>query len=332
VSYEAYREFAAAFGALGFDSEALLAHLERAVEIDPEFWMARLRLGMVYTTLDRTDEAEAQFAEVRKSSARLNPAELRALEFFDARRSGRRLEALQIARRIHDDEPRDRVFGLVAANTALAANRPREALALLGPLSDFDRAEMGRWPQGSFFIRCSALAHHFLGEYEAELDDVRLGLEHYPGLVSIREDQARTLAALGRVDEVEATVEESLTLPIRASASAGTVMLEASEELRAHGHPVAAVRVAERAAEWYADRPAGDTEGIYSSANQAEILWMAERYEEAREAADAFARESPRNVHANGLRGVMAARAGDLGTADDCDHALAAEQRPMRKG
>lgn len=51
VPYEAYREFVAGSADAGFDWKATLAHTERAVEIDPEFWAAQLRLVAAYSAL-----------------------------------------------------------------------------------------------------------------------------------------------------------------------------------------------------------------------------------------------------------------------------------------
>jgi tetratricopeptide (TPR) repeat protein len=332
VPYEAYREFVAGSADAGFDWKATLAHTERAVEIDPEFWAAQLRLVAAYSALGDPAKAAAALARVEKASARLSPTELLQFEYLKARGEGRRLDALEAARKHHALVPRDPVSSYMAASLALTLNRPKDALTLLGDMQALDWTEMAKWRQGTWFVRVSAQAHHYLREYDGELADVALCLKYYPGDQSCRENQVRVLAAQGKLDELNRAIEESLASPSSSGYSAGTVMLEAAEELRAHGHPDEAVRIAQRAEQWYAARRPDDAEGEVTPANRAEILWMAGRWKEARDVAEQFARDNPRSMIPEGLRGVMAARAGDRKTAAACDAFLSAIDRPTAKG
>jgi Flp pilus assembly protein TadD len=47
-------------GRLG-DVAGAVPHLERAVELDPSYWKARINLGIAYALLGRIDDAMAQF-------------------------------------------------------------------------------------------------------------------------------------------------------------------------------------------------------------------------------------------------------------------------------
>ena len=332
VPYDAYREFAEAMAAAGFDLQSSRVHLERAVQIDPEFWMAHLQLAMILAVLDEVPKAQVTIGRVRENVVHLNPTEWLFLSLLEARLADDLPEALRIARQLRETAPKDLIFVAFASRTAVAVNRPREALAILGDLTAIDWTEASRWPQAAWTIRRSAFAHHLLGGYEAELADAELGLKYFPSFVTLREDKVRALAALGRLGELDAVIEESLSMPAGRNGSAGTVMLEAAEELRAHGHPDEAVRLANRAEDWYASRPAGTTEGTVAGANRAEILWIAQRWREARGVAEEFARDNPRSVHAKGILGVNAARDGDRATAVAYRDALSSETRPFAKG
>jgi tetratricopeptide (TPR) repeat protein len=330
VPYEAYREFGAGMAAAGFDWQATVAHTRKAVEITPDFWMARLRLAMAYFLMRQPNQAREMLASVESAKARLAPGEQLFLDFVKARMERRRLDALKAASAFLELTPGDPILSYTAAELALGLNRPRAALNALGDLSALDWRNLAKWSQGTWFIRVSALAHHFLGEHEEELADAQLGVQYYPSSQRTYENLVRVYAALGKLDEVERAIAASLAIPPDNSGSPGTVMLEAAEELRCHGRADEAVRVALRCDRWYADHPPKDAEGAISAANRAEVLWVAQRWAEAKAAAEQFARESPASVHAPGLLGVMAARAGDRATATECDARLAKFEPPAK--
>ena len=59
---------------------------------------------------------------------------------------------------------------------------------------------------------------------------------------------------------------------------------------------------------------------------------MAQQWDEARRMAEAWSAEDAKNFHARGLVGVIAARLGDLATANAVDAELAAIDRPAARG
>ncbi len=331
LRYEAFREFEAGMAGWGFDSEAASKHFERVIELEPGCWMAYLRLATMLSAQGRTAEAAGLMAKVRENEARLAPTELLFLKLDDARTAANPLEGLRIARQLHELAPHDFFMAWGAAYLASVANYPREALEHLGDVRTMDWTRASRFPQGEWFLRVAAWSHHFLGEYDAELEVAELAVRVYPTSHASRGHQVRALAALGRLEEIDRAIEASLTVPA-GRGSPGTTMLEAAEELRAHGHPAEAIRMAGRGAGWYASRPEGDAEAQGSLGNRAESLWMAERWEEARRLAEAWSAAGTKNFHARGMVGVMAARRGDLATANAVDAELAAIDRPAARG
>ena len=88
-------------------------------------------------------------------------------------------------------------------------------------------------------------------------------------------------------------------------------MLEAAQELRAHGYLSEAQEIASRAAEWYKNRTLDDTESEIYRSDLALVLYLAEQWEEAKALFTELAGKNPDNVEYKGFLGRLAARGGD---------------------
>jgi hypothetical protein len=98
--------------------------------------------------------------------------------------------------------------------------------------------------------------------------------------------------------------------------SAGDVMLSASLELRAHGHPSESDGLALRAAEWFDRHAAGvdpESRGHWELWGHSAALLLVDRYEEARDLlVELSERRSPFwSLQGTGTLGMVAARTGD---------------------
>jgi tetratricopeptide (TPR) repeat protein len=126
--------------------------------------------------------------------------------------------------------------------------------------------------------------------------------------------EARCYAAQGKIDKLREVIERSL-----AAASATTtpadVMVEAAQELRAHGYKEESLKMAGEAVEWYKGRPAEEAAKQESRSSLAYTLCLAERWEEARAIFEALLAEKPDKIEYKGYLGTIAARLGDRGTA-----------------
>ena len=329
--YSAYQEFLAGARAMGVDSGAVIAHLERAAAIDPEFWHPQLRLMTFYRGAGETAKLEAMKRRLQDNQDKLGPPDRILLQYYDAQFGGRTLEAYRKARDLLALAPRDVTFIFGAASLARNLNRPREALECIGDIEKIDWKMFGQWMQGTWVLGVASSAHHLLGEYEAELAVAELGVRLYPDMLNVRGDKVRALAALGRIAEVDRAITEALAIRSRTD-TPGEVLLTAAQELRAHGHPDEAQGMASRCADWYA-APTGEEAGPEAmSLNRVECLWLAERWQDARSLADAAVERRPTDVLAKGYRGIIAARAGDRTVAETADRDLAAEDDVRRRG
>jgi tetratricopeptide (TPR) repeat protein len=324
--YSAYQEYNAALTDMGVDWRATVEHLERAAELDPEFWPPQIDLVMAYFFVRDDAKLEAQREHLRRNQDKLSRIGLLNLQYHEARIEGNLLEAFRKSRESLAIDPRN--FGWIsnAARLAVDLNRPREALEIIGDVKKLDWEVIGIWFQNHLTINAAARAHHLLGEHEAELEVVVFGLELYPDLVSVRRDQVRALAALGRIGEVDRVISESLGIR-EEWVPPGQVMVTAAAELRAHGYPDDALRVAARCTNWYSGLTGEDADRF----TQFDCLWLAERWDEARALAEQLFESYPTDRYTQGYRGIAAARADDRAVAEAMDRQLASFDDPFRR-
>jgi tetratricopeptide (TPR) repeat protein len=324
--YAAYQEYRVGISNISVDWRAVVEHLERAVELDPEFWLPPVKLVQAYFFVGDDAKLEAQRKHLKQNQDKLSRVDLLEWQYIEARIEGNLPEAFRIARERLTVDPRD--FGWIfnAARLAVDLNRPREALETIGDVKKLDWDHAGTFFQNQVMITTAARAHHMLGQHEAELEVVAFGLELYPDLIGIRRNQLRALAALGRITEVDRVISESLGMREK-WIKPGEAMVTAAAELRAHGYRDDALRVAARCADWCANSTGEDADPI----TQFACLWLAERRDEARALAEQTFDLYPTSRVVQGVRGLAAASAGDREVAEAMDRRLAAFDDPYRR-
>src|SRR2546423_370354 len=165
-----------------------------------------------------------------------------------------------------------------------------------------------------------AEAHHVLGDHDRELELARIQREKQPELLSTALYEARALAALGRIRELETLIGESERLPPQSGLmpalpplrglSAGSIMVESALELRAHGHQQESRTMLDRAITWYRSRLRAEPQSELLQEGLGTALYASERWADAQSVFDALARRNPRNVDYQGRLALLAAREG----------------------
>jgi tetratricopeptide (TPR) repeat protein len=168
-----------------------------------------------------------------------------------------------------------------------------------------------------------------LGDHVEELQLARRGREFFPTSFARLQDEVEALAALGRIEEVNQRLDESLTF---SEGSPGTLMHTAALELRAHGHSSEARQLLDRALGWYENRPPNEKGSEEHRYNVARTLHAAERWEEAQLLFRELNAEDAENISYLGYVGVLAARLGDRAEALRISDHLADRDDPYLGG
>jgi TolB-like protein len=277
----------------------VLGFMYRAVALDSTFADPRFFIVMAHFNLGEPSAADSNAQLLVPFRSRFSPYQRAFLDWLIASLRGDRTAALRAARARG-------VPGDVAVE-ALASNRPNESIEILSNLEDLP----------AFYFKWNTLieALHMVGDHSSELIQARRARGTYPDRLMMLRNELRALAALGRINDVDRGLDESLLLPSQGEIDAGTLMLLVGAELRAHGDSQASIRVADRATEWFSSRPDDEARTVRSKVGRAMAAYSAERWDAARGLFEELSSTIPSDVNIEGYLGVLAARRGDLSEA-----------------
>jgi serine/threonine protein kinase/tetratricopeptide (TPR) repeat protein len=323
--YDAYREYIVGLEYFGKDYLQALSHFKLASELDPEFLAPRTRAAIIYGTLGEYAKADSEFRFINKYREHLTLFEQNYLDWYMSRLKGNYAEALQHLRLAEKHAPNNIYVNYMIGLEALRNNNPQETVKL------FTKKEPSEYIYGhearAWQFGVLAKAHHMLGNYQLELEEIRQAQENYPGRLELQVDKVRALAALGRIDEVKKVIEESLNLESR-TGTAGDVMLEAAQELRAHGYLNEGQEIANRAVDWYNRRTIDEAKSGADRSDLGFALYLAEEWEKAKALFKELAKKYPDNIEYKSFLGRLAAREGDRKEALKISEELRQIKRP----
>jgi tetratricopeptide (TPR) repeat protein/predicted Ser/Thr protein kinase len=309
-TYDAYREYSFGVRLFGSDYPTAIEHFERAAALDTTFMAPWLYIYFCHTNQGQYAKGDSLVRSLSQRRERLSPYEGMFVDYMGAGMRGNNAEQLRVLRLMRGAAPDDDVVNYLIGLHALALNRPRETVSAISTV-------VHELKDSAFYARSwgfSALASalHLLEEYEEELRVLRRAREIYPDVISLRADEVRALVALGRLEDVETLIDETLA----ASGSFGTpagVIGAASTALRVHIGREEAIEMAERAVAWREGELEGKTVADDWSGHfhMADDLCAAERWQEARGLFLELASERPEDLQVEGYLGVIAARLGD---------------------
>jgi tetratricopeptide (TPR) repeat protein len=353
--FEAYREYVAGLELFGEDYTQSIRHFEKAAEIDPEFFSPQLYIASAYGNQGDYARADAIIRRVNENREKLTPVERQLLDWYRASLAGHGAEALDVIQQVRRLMPRSTLLAYLVGNQALGLNMPQKTVDTFtrqAPEGLFDVHTI----TGSWRFIVLTQAYHMLSNYERELEVADQAIRALPDLVTVRGGKVRALAALGRVEEVNRTIDESLGISSR-SGSPGDLMLQASWELRAHGHREEALRVAARAADWLRSRPPSERAKEAYRPALANAFYAGEKWDEARAIYEQLAAMHPlaggykgppeaqaarqdlpeslrvsRAIDYLGALGTLAARRGDRSEAERISDELARIEQPFLYG
>jgi serine/threonine protein kinase/tetratricopeptide (TPR) repeat protein len=329
-SYEAYQEFV--LGMNNFarnDLAKAISHLEKAVELDPGFMPAYQWLARIYSNIDLWDKAVSIIGFMDQNRDKLTPEGALFLDRLKALSQGKNEESLRAVLQLQKLAPREFLYNFLAVAEGIGLNKPRQALDL------FEKVELPEsWLNLNMGINWYAywcIAHYFLENHKKELEVVRRARKYFPDALALMTNEARALAALGRIEEVKKVIDESL-LSRSSIGTAGRVMLSAARELRLRGYQEAFRDIAGRAVEWYRGRAAGKEASEEQRYDLAEALYVSEQWEEAGALIEKLRSEKPDDIDYLGYGGALAARRGDKEEALRISEELKRIDRPYTFG
>jgi tetratricopeptide (TPR) repeat protein len=295
-SLEAYRQYLEGLRRFerANDMRGALTYFYRAVELDSTFIAPRFYIVFAHGNLGEPAQADSNAQLLVRRRPLLTEYQRNTLDWQLARLRGDQMAGLEAARARG---------GIDIGVQALRVNRPQEAVDVLA----------GHEALPDFYFQWLTLteAYHMLGDYGRELREVQRLHESYPDLLRVLDAELRALAALGRIDQIERRLEESLLLPPDEGMTLAGVMGGAAAELRAHGHRQASLDVADRTIEWFLALRAAQADGWGYDFGLALAYYQAERWQEARVLFERLAVDAPDEINVRGFLGVLAARRGD---------------------
>jgi DNA-binding winged helix-turn-helix (wHTH) protein/tetratricopeptide (TPR) repeat protein len=264
------------------DWNTAISRLERVLEIGPEFHLARGHLFRRYA-----------FSSMYPNMTRYDRACVHAWRALLERRP---LDVLRAFREAVELAPNSYWARNKMGAWAISTNRPREAVEVLSDIP-FDWTSGGTaHVQRPFVNLC--FAYHMLGDDKAMLRLAAESLEHFPDAMIFYGLQANALGVMGRFDEMNHVLEKSLAIRHHTRTSAGVSFTYTARELRGHGYRAQSLGLGDQAVNWFNERP---DEIQRTPWHYAAALNVAERWEEALEATEKYARERPEEVQYLGL-------------------------------
>jgi tetratricopeptide (TPR) repeat protein len=307
-AYETYNEGLAAY--LRRDMAEAAGHFERAASADPTF--ARVRLWAAQTRFLLTispdgwshhAKAESLIAPLVESREQLSRFERCRLDFVIALGQWSDAAALYDAARCmlqaapgSDDAKRE------LSQMAGALNRPGEQVDLLREL-DPDRGLMRLWDE---YWEHLSWGYYRLGDHQASLDAARQGIERFPENLTLLSHEAIASTALGRLGDATAAVDA-----MRSQSSLevfGWTLYRTAYWLPAHGYHAWAHELFDEAIRWYESRVPHNQA---LRRDLAEVLYQAERWEDALQLYEELAEEYPEEPTYLAALGKLAARRGE---------------------
>ncbi len=248
----------------------------RAAALDPDFPMALLWAAFGYgysgdSIRQALNGRRAQLAHLERLFLDYQ------LAFYRRDHKGLRnvQGALEAMRRFVEIAPGSQ-FLLWAGYAALQLNRPEEGIEFL------TRADPeGRWlrKRVRYWVRLTR-AYHQIDNYEAELEALDRMRQLHPESYRTKMVEFRTLAALGRIEELAARIPEEIQRS-PTNLFVNGIPRRAFEELRVHGDPAAASNLADNTLEWFEGRTSDWRQDPGQSYVYATLLSQAGRWDES---------------------------------------------------
>ena len=300
--------------------ESALPYFLRAYEADSSFVASLLYASLCSSNLGAFAQSDSLLTIVSRDKAALSQYDRAWLDYRVAFLAGNFESALKSVRVAAMLAP-DSKAAYNHAVTAYQTGRPTEALRVL------DSIPPERGPMRGFLSYWGLLAavHHTLGHYDAEMTVGSTERRLYPGRLFAFFPVVRSLAVRGRGDSLDLVMDQAETFPAdQIGLSFGDLLVEAAEELGAHGHSDVSVRFFERAYAWHSRAS--------NPWRMSRVAYALRRYRDASDLLAPLRASDPDNVEYLGMHGLVRARLGEREEAMRIARSLSRLRRPFQFG
>ena len=305
------------------DMNAALTRFLNAYDLDSSFVAPLFWASWATGNLNRNPERRRLLEELERHRPNLGALDLHGLEYhhaFSARDYPRALAAVREASKLAPGSIWTYNLGFVL----IQMGRNEEAAAAFAQINS-ERGWVRNWsPYWSRY----GVALHLAGDFERELQIARVARIALPNRVTVFEE-ARALASLGRIPDLDRVVAELRALPDPRH-QFGPEMNTLGIEVHAQGNTVQARRLLDESIAWFRSLPADVAASNERRRDLAKALYDAERWKEAREVLEGVAGESPVPPQVIMYQGLLAARQGEPAVAEEMIRRLTTEPDSAR--
>ena len=326
-SYDAYRAFEE-----GMEHYIRREHRDaslrfyQAFELDTSFATPLHYAILCHNNLNEWAQSDSLVGVLEDFRDRLSDYDQHWLDYLKARVDGDNQRALRAIRPAAELAPGSKAV-YNRAYLALFTNRPREAIDALLSL-DPERGAMRGWTP---YYAQLAWGYWGLNEHGKALEAAQKWRTTNRDVVPSLAYEAIALAGLGRVEEVNALVNEIVALP-EVGLQQGNWIVAVAAYQRRQGQMDPARITVDRAIQWYEARRPETKSGATWRWRYAAALYHADRLNEAYGVAKALSEEFPENTNYRGLVGVLAACRGDQMEALEISQWLESLDTPYLRG
>jgi serine/threonine-protein kinase len=326
-TYEAYQEYRLGFEYFSRNYNRSLQHYQRANELDPTFMYPLIAITTIHSNNNRYEEAQALADKINQQRDKLTDFDRFRLDARIYSLKGDWQQVVNVLRQAERNFPNS--FAILDSIGVFCnrLNHPQEAINSLLKI-DGEAISKTTAATSSWYIGRLLEAYHMLGDFEKELDTIQNAEELFPDRMWPA-SRVRVLAALGRVEHVQRLVDDSLA-GLSKAGSPSSVLLEAVEELRVHGHMGEAQNIADRLTDWTQKQMPNDP-----SEDQlrglADRFYLAKRWDGAYEIYKQLAEnhaDSYNHINYIAKLGCIAARKGNREEALRISEELGSVDRP----
>ena len=326
-SFEAYRAFdeGMVHYLRGEHLEAF-PYFQRALELDTTFVTPLFYAILGHNNLDEWAQSDSLAGILERFRERLSEYDRQWLDYLKARVDGDHPRARRAMRRAAELAPGSKAVynrAFVAFNT----QRPQEAVDALLTL-DPERGPMRGW--NSYFDLFTQ-AYLLLDEHDKALEVAQRYREIFGDTPRTLAVEALALAALGRIGQVHALLDDLIALPEQGLRQ-GNQSRRIASYLRYLGHTDAAQSTVDLAIQWFEARLPETKANENWRWDYAQTSYVAGRCNEAYQVAKPLSEEFPEDVNYRGLVGVLAVCRGDQEEALQISQWLEAVDRPYLRG